>query len=82
MKLVLIALAIEISLARVFASSLLWAAAFVVLYCTLVYVFMSCKVLLSGKQNTFNMRSESTTWEGCVKGNSTSETQLYNLAEV
>lgn len=78
MKLALMALAIEISLVRMFVDSWDWAAAFVVLYCTLVYVFMSRKVLLSRKQNTSNIKFESTRLQDSLNGNTKSKKQLYN----
>ena len=56
MKLALMALAIEISLARMFVGSWGWAVVIVVLYCALVYVFMARKVLLSKNQNTSNIK--------------------------
>ena len=78
MKLALMALAIEISLARVFVSSWGWAAAFVVLYCTLVFVYMSRKVWLSRKQNTQGMKSESSIFQGYVNSNTKRE-RHYNM---
>jgi hypothetical protein len=69
MKLALIALATEISLARMFVGSWGWAVVIVVLYCTLVYVFIACKVLLSKKQNTSNIKPGSTMLQGAINGN-------------
>lgn len=50
MKLVLMVLVIEISIARLFVDTWIWAGVIVVLYCLSVYVYISCKHLLSKKQ--------------------------------
>ena len=73
MKLALMALAIEISLARMFVGSWGWAVVIVVLYCALVYVFMTREVLLSKKQNTSNIKPGSTMLQGSIKGNTKSK---------
>lgn len=51
MKLALMALTIEIGLVRLFIHSWGWAAAFVLVYCALVYLVMWRKVFLLKKQN-------------------------------
>ena len=82
MKLALMALAIETSLARMFVGSWGWAVVIVVLYCTLVYVFKFHKVLLSKKQNTSNRKSGSTMLQGSINGNTKSKEQLCDMYAV
>ena len=93
MKLALMALAIEISLARLFVSSwgsavaivLLFctlALAIVLLYCTLVYVFKVGKVLVSKKQNISNIKSGSAMLQGSINGNTKSKEQWCDLYAV
>ena len=79
MKLALIALAIEISLARMFVGSWGWAVVIVVLYCALVYVFMARKVLLSKKPNTSNIKTGSTMLQGSINGNTISKEQFCDI---
>ena len=82
MKLALMALAIEISLARMFVDSWGWAVVTVLLYCTLVYVFMARKVLLSKKRNTSKIKSGSTMLQGSINGNTKSKEQLCDMYAV
>lgn len=79
MKLALMALVIEISLARMFVGSWGWAVVIVVLYCTLVYGFKSRKVLLSKKQNTSNIKPGSTMLQGTINGNTISKEQFCDI---
>ena len=81
MKLALMALAIEISLARMFVGSWGWAVVTVVLYCTLVYVFMARRVLLSKKQNTSNIKPGSTMLQGSINGNTKSKEQFWDICD-
>ena len=81
MKLALMALAIEISLARMFVGSWGWAVVTVVLYCTLVYVFMARRVLLSKKQNTNNIKTGSTMLQGSINGNTKSNEQFWDICD-
>ncbi len=80
MKLVLLALAIEISLARMFAGSWVWAVAIVVIYCTLVYVR---QMLLIKKQNKGKSRMKVEFGHIMIKSridsNNKSEKHLYSM---
>ncbi len=57
MKLALMALAIEISLARVFVGSWVWAVVIVLLYCILVYE-KQISIVNKQKKNKFKMEDE------------------------
>ncbi len=57
MKLALMALAIEISLARVFVGSWVWAVVIVLLYCILVYA-KQISIVNKQKKNKFKMEDE------------------------
>ncbi len=65
MKLALMALAIEISLVRMFAGSWVWAMGIVFLYCALVYIVRGPKILLPKKRtkNKFWIKSEYTEYK-------------------
>ena len=79
MKLALMALAIEISLARIVVGSWGWAVVTVLLYCTLVYVFMARKVLLSKNPNTSNIKPGSTMLQGSINGNTKRKEQFSDI---
>ena len=92
MKVALMALAIEISLARMFVSS--WGSAvaiimlyctlalvIVLLYCTLVYVFKIRKVLASKKHSTSNIKTGSTMFPRSIIGQMESREQLCDMYE-
>ncbi len=80
MKLVLLALVIEISLARIFAGSWVWAVAIVFIYCILVYVR---QMLLIKKQNKGKSRMKVESGHIMIKSridsNNKSEKHLYSM---
>ncbi|MEJ7683967.1 MAG: hypothetical protein WKG06_40170 [Segetibacter sp.] len=80
MKLVLVALVIEISLARIFAGSWGWAVVIVLIYCMLVYVR---QMLLIKKRNKNKSRmdvgSEHLIIKGRINSNNKSEKHLYSM---
>ena len=82
MKLALIALAIEISLARLLTSSWIWAVVVVFVYCTLVYARMSYKAALEKKQNgnKFVGEPDSFIAQDNIYVNRNNKNQLFDMA--
>lgn len=78
MKLALIALAIEICIARLFAGSWGWAVVIVLLYCTLVYLRQ--KILIKKQEkNESRVEFENLTRQDNLKGNKRKRKQIYNM---
>ena len=75
MKLALMALTIEICLARLFVGSWGWAVLIVVLYCTFVYIR---KTISIKKQNKQAIKRENDVKQKSDNGNTKSEKQLYD----
>jgi len=80
MKLVLMALAVEISVARMFAGSWGLAGLLVLIYCTIVYIVVRGKGLLEKNQdkNKTKIDSHYTIARG-INGNKESEDQTFAI---
>jgi beta-lactamase regulating signal transducer with metallopeptidase domain len=80
MKLVLMALAVETLLARVFAGSWELAVTLVVAYCAIVYAVMSRKVYLAQKRNKNKTQSNSRfDFIQSINSNRSSENPYYTV---
>jgi len=77
-KLVLMVLALEISLARIFAGSWIWAVLIVLLYCTFVYIRQT---LITKSRNKSGIGNDFTMIEGRINSNSKMRKQLNNIYE-
>jgi len=78
MKLVLMALAVEISLARVFVSSWVWAVGIVLLYCIFVYVRQTILMKKRGK-NKSDSEFENIMIQGYINGNRKKQNEFYDM---
>lgn len=80
MKLALMALVIEIFLARIFAGSWGLAVMLVAIYCTIVYAVMSRKVWLTKKREKNKTKTNSEfNFIQVINRNKSSEKQFYTI---